>query len=99
MKTTNTAKKLNAFDRMLHRLVDKFMANQDGIRNYCLWTALISDLVILFLAGGIYGACWFTPLEMWVNVVGICAVAGFASVFIVGLFRPLVMLYGAITGK
>lgn len=98
MKTACNTKKLNAFDRMLHKLVDKFVARKEGIRNYCLWTALLSDLALLFIAGGVC-AGWFIPVELWVNIVGICGVAGFASVFIIGLFRPLVMLYGAITGK
>ena len=99
MKNTNSTIKLNAFDRFLHRLVDKFMKHEHKIGNFCCWTMIASILAFFALVYCIYGACVISPLDLWVNVIGYCIVAVFACGFIPCLFRPLVMLYGFVTGK
>lgn len=92
-------KKLNAFDRMLHKLVDKFVKNERKIKAYCFWAIAISLMVLIMTYLVYVRADRASSMELVVTIVNWAAIAGLGSVFAIGLFRPFVMAYGAITGK
>ena len=96
IKTTTNTKK-GAFYNFLGDLCSWHFAHRSGIINYCFFTGIMSlaALVATYFVYVVPG--YVDQMELGIVILNYIAVAGLASVILIGLFRPFIMIYDALT--